>query len=78
METASGYFRPKAFPEDIPLTECEEHIRRLAEKVWAASNNVRQARTAVLKVKTKEFTLLTRSLTPQEPSLVVTFSRTSL
>ncbi len=53
------------FPDDIPLTECEAHIRRLAEKVWQASqSNARQARTVVLKLKTKEFTSFTRSLTP--------------
>ncbi len=56
------------FPEDIPLGECETHIRRLAEKVWSASkNNARGARTAVLKLKTKEFQSLTRSLTSDTP-----------
>jgi DNA polymerase IV len=56
------------FPEDIRLTECEIHIRRLAEKVWNASNgNARQARTVGLKLKTKEFVSLTRSLTPRTP-----------
>ncbi|HTF63103.1 MAG TPA: DNA polymerase IV [Edaphobacter sp.] len=54
------------FPEDIPLVECETHIRRLAEKVWNASKgNARQARTVVLKLKTKEFSSITRSLTPR-------------
>ena len=53
------------FPEDIPLSETEPQIRRLAEKVWNASrNNARGARTVVLKLKTKEFLSLTRSLTP--------------
>jgi DNA polymerase-4 len=52
------------FPEDIPLVECEAHIRRLAEKVWTASKgNARQAKTVVLKLKTKEFNSLTRCLT---------------
>ena len=56
------------FPEDIALTECEAHIHRLAEKVWHASQgNARQARTVVLKLKTKEFTSFTRSLTPRTP-----------
>ena len=42
------------FPEDIPLTECEPHIRRLAEKIWNISKeNARGARTVVLKLKTK-------------------------
>ncbi len=55
------------FPEDIPLRETEPAIRRLAEKVWAASReNARRARTVVLKLKTKEFSSLTRSLTPPE------------
>jgi DNA polymerase-4 len=56
------------FPEDIPLAECEAHIRRIAEKVWAASrNNARRAKTVVLKLKTKEFSSFTRSLTPPAP-----------
>ncbi len=56
------------FPEDIPPPETEKAIRRLAEKVWNASrNNDRGARTVVLKLKTKEFSSLTRSLTPLAP-----------
>ena len=52
------------FPRDIPLADTEPAIRRLAEKVWTASrNNARAARTVVLKLKTKEFKTLTRSLT---------------
>jgi DNA polymerase IV len=55
------------FPEDIPLLETGSAIRRLAEKVWTASReNARGARTVVLKLKTKEFSTLTRSLTPPE------------
>ncbi len=43
-------------------------IRRLAEKVWAASRKEsRIARTVVLKVKTSEFKILTRSHTPASP-----------
>jgi DNA polymerase-4 len=53
------------FETDIPLTETEPLVRKLAEKVWSASGqNVRLARTIVLKLKTKEFNTLTRSLTP--------------
>jgi DNA polymerase IV len=53
------------FEIDIPLAETEPLIRRLAEKVWVASRqNARMARTVVLKLKTKEFNTLTRSLTP--------------
>ncbi len=58
------------FPEDLPLVECETPLRRLAEKVWNASaGNARRARTVVLKLKTKEFCSLTRSLTPRLPIL---------
>jgi DNA polymerase IV len=40
-------------------------IRRLAEKTWTASRNeLRIARTVVLKLKTSEFKILTRSHTP--------------
>ena len=53
------------FERDITLAETEPQIRNLAEKVWAASHqNARKARTVVLKLKTKEFNTLTRSLTP--------------
>jgi DNA polymerase-4 len=56
------------FPEDIPIVETADTIHRLAEKVWNASrNNARGARTVVLKLKTKEFLSLTRSLTPPVP-----------
>jgi DNA polymerase-4 len=56
------------FPEDISLKETDPQIRRLAEKVWKSSHeNARAARTVVLKLKTKEFTTLTRSLTPAAP-----------
>ncbi len=56
------------FQDDVPLTECEPHIRKLAEKVWIASrNNVRGGRTVVLKLKTKEFSSLTRSRTLPAP-----------
>jgi len=58
------------FPEDLPLADTEAQIRRLAEKVWNSSHgNVRAAKTVVLKLKTKEFHSLTRSLTlPVPPS----------
>lgn len=56
------------FERDIPLTETEEVIRRLAEKVWTASRREsRVARTVVLKVKTSDFNVLTRSHTPVAP-----------
>lgn len=56
------------FQRDIPLSETEALIRRLAEKVWAASRREsRMARTVVLKLKTSEFNILTRSHTPLVP-----------
>jgi DNA polymerase IV len=56
------------FQVDIPLAETEHQIRRLAEKVWRASrDNARGAKTVVLKLKTKEFNSLTRSVTPSVP-----------
>jgi DNA polymerase IV len=56
------------FERDLALEETEEMIRRLAEKVWAASRKeTRIARTVVLKLKTAEFRILTRSLTQMEP-----------
>ena len=56
------------FEEDVPIAETEPMIRRLAEKVWAASRKeTRIARTVVLKLKTREFKILTRSHTPSLP-----------
>lgn len=56
------------FEHDISLTETEPMIRRLAEKTWAASRKEsRIARTVVLKLKTSEFSILTRSHTPDVP-----------
>ena len=58
------------FPDGIPLSECEPHTRKLAQKVWAASkDNQREAKTVVLKLKTKEFQSFTRSLTSRNPVL---------
>jgi DNA polymerase IV len=56
------------FERDLGLEEMEEAIRRLAERVWSASRKeTRIPRTVVLKLKTAEFKILTRSLTPSEP-----------
>ena len=53
---------------DVPLEETDSVIRLLAEKVWMASRKeFRIARTVVLKLKTKEFSILTRSHTPEAP-----------
>lgn len=54
--------------KDQPLNELEPMIRRLAEKLWSASRKEqRVARTVVLKLKTSEFKILTRSHTPTSP-----------
>jgi DNA polymerase-4 len=56
------------FEQDVPIDETEPMIRQLAEKVWAASRKEsRIARTVVLKLKTSEFKILTRSHTPSSP-----------
>ena len=53
---------------DAPLAELEPMIRRLAERLWSASRKEsRTARTVVLKLKTSEFKILTRSYTPTSP-----------
>ena len=56
------------FEQDVLLAETEPMIRRLAEKTWAASRTEsRVARTVVLKLKTAQFHVLTRSQTPSSP-----------
>jgi len=56
------------FEHDVLLAELEPMIRRLAEKLWPASRKeLRIARTVVLKLKTSEFRILTRSFTPSAP-----------
>jgi len=56
------------FERDVPLDAIETKLRELAEKVWAATRKTeRTGRTVVLKLKTKEFRILTRSHTPQVP-----------
>src|ERR1700720_2321424 len=56
------------FEHDVLLAGMEPMIRRLAEHTWAASRKEsRIARTVVLKMKTSEFKILTRSHTPGSP-----------
>jgi DNA polymerase-4 len=58
------------FEHDLTLQDLAPHIRRLAEKTWAAHEREAQgehgrlARTVVLKLKTSDFHTLTRSFTP--------------
>jgi len=56
------------FEYDVLLSETEPMIRRLAEKLWSASRKEsRIARTVVLKLKTSQFKILTRSHSPDSP-----------
>ncbi len=56
------------FETDVPLAALEPTIRRLATKTWAsAATEIRVGRTVVLKLKTADFRILTRSLTPASP-----------
>ena len=56
------------FAQDLPLDALEPAIRHLAEKTWqAALRTGRIAHTVVLKLKTAQFRILTRSLTPDAP-----------
>ncbi|GAA0715856.1 DNA polymerase IV [Dokdonella soli] len=53
------------FASDVPLSATEPMIRELAAKTWAATQRTeRVGRTVVLKLKTREFRVLTRSRTP--------------
>lgn len=61
------------FERDLLLGEMEDDIRRMAAKAWEgygrerAQHPGRIARTVVLKLKTADFRILTRSLTPPLP-----------
>jgi DNA polymerase IV len=56
------------FEQDVLLAEMEPMIRKLARHTWAASRKEsRIPRTVVLKLKTREFKILTRSSTPPAP-----------
>ena len=56
------------FATDLPLSGLDEAIRRLADKTWTATRKTdRVGRTVVLKLKTAQFRLLTRSFTPEAP-----------
>jgi DNA polymerase-4 len=56
------------FERDVLLGETEPMIRHLAERLWAAARKEsRVARTVVLKLKTSDFKILTRSHTPSMP-----------
>ena len=66
------------FEHDLHLDELPPHIARLAEKTWTGYQRELQhspgrlARTVVLKLKTSDFQILTRSLTPVERPATLT------
>lgn len=56
------------FAEDQPIEALAPEIARLAERTWQATRRTgRIGRTVVLKLKTSQFRILTRSLTPPRP-----------
>lgn len=56
------------FAEDQPLAALDRAIGVLAARTWrAAEQEPRVARTVLLKLKTADFRILTRSLTPAQP-----------
>lgn len=56
------------FASDLPLVELEPHVVRMAEKAWQATRKTeRIGHTVVLKLKTAQFRILTRSFTPDAP-----------
>ena len=67
-ESASPSLPKTRFPRTFPRRTQSQKNRLLAEKVWKSSHaNARAAKTVVLKLKTKEFNSLTRSLTLLAP-----------
>lgn len=56
------------FAQDVLLSGLEPTIRNMAEKTWRATRKTsRIGRTVVLKLKTSDFRILTRSHTPASP-----------
>jgi DNA polymerase-4 len=56
------------FSQDLPLGQFDEVIARLADKTWQATARTdRVGHTVVLKLKTAQFRILTRSFTPESP-----------
>lgn len=55
------------FANDLLISELEEGIESASAKTWAAAvKKKRHGRTIVLKLKTSDFKIITRSLTPTE------------
>jgi DNA polymerase-4 len=50
------------FEQDLPLADLPSHVRRMSDKTWAAARKTaRVPKTVVLKLKTRDFRILTRS-----------------
>jgi DNA polymerase-4 len=58
----------ETFDSDLPLAELKPAITKAAGRVWnAARKSDRIGRTIVVKLKTGEFRIITRSVTPPQP-----------
>jgi DNA polymerase-4 len=58
----------ETFDTDLRLAELKPSIIKAAERVWrAAQKSPRVGRTIVVKLKTSEFRIITRSVTPPQP-----------
>lgn len=56
------------FADDLPADALVSHIRRMAEKTWAAATKRDlRGRTVVLKLKTANFRIISRHVTPPQP-----------
>jgi DNA polymerase IV len=68
------------FEHDLPLSELDPAIVQLAERAWLATRKTdRIGCTVVLKLKTAQFRILTRSFTPEAPpSSLAEFTRIAL
>jgi DNA polymerase-4 len=68
------------FAVDLPLAELDAAIARMADKAWRASRRTeRIGHTVVLKLKTAQFRILTRSHTPESsPASLAEFTAIAL
>ncbi|MBI4694642.1 MAG: DNA polymerase IV [Gammaproteobacteria bacterium] len=58
------------FETDLLLAELAASVRELAAKAWRASRKTeRVGRSVVLKLKTREFRIITRTVTPPQPAV---------
>jgi len=68
MQPVKSVSSEETFPEDLPLTALAPMIEPLAVRTWRAREKTgRTPHTVILKLKTAQFQLLTRSLTPDTP-----------